>query len=91
MQGITVNVVKTGEVRADNDGERWEKCIFTLDLVGFSKYASSSMPSSIKGKVVKLVRWCCFDWHYKIGVRKTLTDEETKAVLDGVPTSTVYW
>jgi hypothetical protein len=45
----------------------------------------------LAGKEVKLVRWCCHDWHYKTGVKKTLEPDETEAVLKGEPTSTVYW
>ena len=32
---------------------------------------------------VRVVRWCCLDWHYRTGVRATLTREETEAVLGG--------
>lgn len=89
--GIVLNVEKTGETKVI-DGEKWEKCIFTLKIEGFSKRTPDEVvPNKVKGKEVKLVRWCCFDWHYKIGVKKTLEFDETEAVLKGVPTATVFW
>lgn len=82
LQGRVVDVEKTGEIRPDEEGNEWEKCIFTVELTGFSKRTSEEvLPSHLKGKKVKLVRYCCFDWHYKIGVRKTLEPDETEAAL----------
>jgi hypothetical protein len=92
LQGVTLGLIRTGETMLDNEGERWEKCILTVEVRGFSKYAHSPpLPESVKGKLVKIVRWCCFDWHYKTGGRNTLTEEETKSVLDGIPSSGVWW
>jgi hypothetical protein len=45
----------------------------------------------IKGKQIKLLRWCRFDWHYKIGSLKTFEPDETKTILLEKPTVRVYW
>ncbi|MEM2135483.1 MAG: hypothetical protein Q6366_002825 [Candidatus Freyarchaeota archaeon] len=92
LQGTVLNIEKTGEKKKDEEGNIWEKCIFSLELTGFSKRTPhEELPSELKGKKVKLVRWCCFDWHYKTGVRKTLEPEETEAVLKNKPLNSVYW
>jgi len=92
LQGRVLEIEKTGEKRKDEDGNEWEKCIFTLELVGFSKRTPQEvLAEKMRGKRVKLIRWCCFDWHYKLGVRKTLDVDETEAVLGGRPINTVFW
>lgn len=92
LQGKVISIERTGEYITDEEGEKWEKCIFTIELTGFSKRTpNEKIPEEIKGKKVKLVRYCCFDWHYKIGVIKTLEPDETEAVLSGKPTKTVFW
>jgi len=92
LQGWVLDIERTGETVTDEYGEQWEKCIFTVELTNFSKRTSDErIPEKIKGKKVKLVRYCCYDWHYKLGVRKTLEPDETEAVLSGKPTETVYW
>jgi|UniRef100_A0A7C4BB97 hypothetical protein len=84
LQSVVVDVVKTDEFREDEMGNRWRKCIFTVKLVGFSKRTPGErMPDELKEAEVKVVRWCCFDWHYRMGVRITLTPEETELVLKG--------
>ena len=85
-------ISKGRETRVDEEGNRWVKCIFTIRLTNFSKFTKrKEMPERLKGKEVKVVRYCCFDWHYKLGVRKTLDAEETGAVLGGKPIRNVYW
>lgn len=92
LQGRVLEVERTGEKKKDEEGNEWERCIFTLELVGFSKRTPEEvLPERFRGRRVKLIRWCCFDWHYKLGVRKTLDPDETEAVLGGRPTETVYW
>jgi hypothetical protein len=92
LQGKVTDIEKTGESMTDDEGNRWEKCIFTVELTNFSKRTPDEVvPDKVKGKKVKLVRYCCFDWHYKLGVRKTLEPDETEAVLSEKQTSTVYW
>jgi len=92
LQGKVLGISKTAEKNEDDDGNVWEKCIFTVELTGFSKRTPNEVVSpELRGKEVKLVRWCCFDWHYKIGIRKTLEPDETEAVIAGKPTATVYW
>ena len=92
LQGVVLDIERTGETITDEEGEKWEKCIFTVELTKFSKRTPNEMiPENLKGKRVKIVRYCCFDWHYKLGVTKTLEPEETEAVLNGKPSVTVYW
>lgn len=92
LQGRVIDIEKTGESVADEEGLQWEKCVFTVEVSNFSKRTPDEVvPEEIKGKKVKLVRYCCFDWHYKLGVRKTLEPDETEAVLSGKTTDTVYW
>lgn len=92
LKGTVLSVEKTGESKVDEGGQRWDKCIFTLRLDGFSRRTPDErLPPELVGKEVKLVRWCCYDWHYKTGVKKTLEPDETEAVLRGKPSSTVYW
>lgn len=84
LQGIVTNIERTEEVRIDEEGNAWRKCIFTVELVGFSKRTpSEGLPRELKGAKVKVPRWCCFDWHYKTGVKITLTPEESEAILKG--------
>ena len=92
LQGRVLDIEKTGESMTDEDGNRWNKCIFSIELTSFSKRTPDEIiPENLKAKTVKLVRYCCFDWHYKLGVRKTLEPDETEAVLAGKPSETVYW
>jgi hypothetical protein len=91
LQGKVQDINKTGEF-IEKDDEKWEKCIFTVELEKFSKRTPEEIiPEKLKGKRVKLVRYCCFDWHYKIGIMKTLEPDETEAVLNGKTIKTVYW
>lgn len=84
LQGKVLNIEKTGEKKRDENGNLWGKCIFTVELIGSSKRIPSGIiPHELKGKKVKLARWCCFDWHYELGVRKTLGLDETEAVIKG--------
>ncbi|MBS7645798.1 MAG: hypothetical protein QW569_04650 [Candidatus Bathyarchaeia archaeon] len=92
LRGTVLNVERTGESKIDEDGLRWDRCVFTVRIEGFSKRTPDErLPPGLAGKEVKVVRWCCFDWHYKVGVKKTLEPDETEAVLEGKPTPTVYW
>jgi len=92
LQGTVLNAEKTGDTIADEDGDKWEKCVFTIELTNFSKRSPDEIiPETLKGKRVKILRYCCFDWHYKLGVKKTLTIDETGAILANKPTKTVYW
>ncbi|MEM2122116.1 MAG: hypothetical protein QXE79_00600 [Candidatus Bathyarchaeia archaeon] len=92
LRGTVLRVERTGESRIDEEGLRWDRCIFTLRVEGFSKRTpDEKLPPELFGREVKLLRWCCFDWHYKTGVKKTLEPDETEAVLEGKPTPTVYW
>jgi len=92
LQGIVESVERTGEKMVDENGIEWEKCIYTVRLVGFSKRTPEErLPKELEGKRVKLVRWAAFDWHFKLGVRKTLEPDETEAVLRGEKTETVFW
>ncbi|MEM2915082.1 MAG: hypothetical protein QXH91_06770 [Candidatus Bathyarchaeia archaeon] len=92
LQGIVVDITKTGEEMTDDKGNKWEKCIFTVELTNFSKRTPNEvLPESFKGKKVQLIRFCLFDWHFKIGARKTLDNDETEAVLAGKRLKSVFW
>ena len=92
LQGIAINVTKTGETMKDKEGDEWEKCVFTVEITNFSsRTPNEALPEGVKGKKVKLIRFCCFDWHLKLGVKKTLDSDETEAVLAGKQTESVYW
>jgi len=92
LQGIVTDIKKTGESVTDEEGNRWDRCIFTVELTTFSRRTPDEViPENVKGKKVNLIRYCCFDWHYKLGVKKTLESDETEAMLSGKPTKTVYW
>lgn len=84
LQGIVVSITRTGEKKTDSEGNVWEKCIFEVKLTGFSKRTpDKQLPRNLRNAQVRIIRWCCFDWHYKIGVRVTLTPNETQKVLSG--------
>jgi len=91
LKGRVIEVEKTGET-ITKEGETWEKCIFTLEVTRFSKRTPDEVvPDNLKGKKIRLVRHCLYDWHYKLGVEKTLSPEETDSLLRGTPSSTVFW
>jgi hypothetical protein len=91
LKGRVIAIEKTGET-VTREGEPWEKCIFTLEVTRFSKRTPSEVvPENLRGKKVKLVRHCLYDWHYGLGVEKTLSPEETESLLRGKPSSTVFW
>ena len=92
LQGQVVDMTKTGESVTDDEGSKWEKCVFTIELTNFSsRTPNEALPEGIKGKKVNLVRFCCHDWHCKLGTKKTLNPDETDAVLAGKQTEAVYW
>lgn len=79
-----MDIARTDESEADEEGNVWCKCTFTVEIVSFSRRTpSEELPAGLRGARVKLARWCCFDWHYKTGVKITLTPEETERVLKG--------
>jgi hypothetical protein len=91
LKGRIIAIEKTGETRM-RDGETWEKCIFTLEVTRFSKRTPKEVvPNWLKGKKVKLVRYCIYDWHYRLGVEKTLDARETDSLLRKQPSSTISW
>jgi len=91
LKGKVVAVEKTGEA-VTRDGETWEKCIFTLEIVRFSKRTPEEVvPVRLRGKTVKLVRYCLYDWHYKLGIEKTLSPEETESLLQEKQNSATFW
>ena len=92
LQGIVTTVEKTEESLTDKEGIKWKKCIFNVELTNFSRRTpEETLPTKVKGKKVKLIRYCAFDWHYKTGVKKTLEPDETEAVLKEKPLKTIYW
>lgn len=90
LQGICLSVEKTGESMTEDQVE-WYRCVLTVELTEFSKRAGGrALPNSLFGRKINLVRWCSADWHY-YPTRVTLDAEETMAVVDNSPTSSVYW
>ncbi|MBS7656914.1 hypothetical protein KEJ33_03205 [Candidatus Bathyarchaeota archaeon] len=90
LQGKVLNVEKTGDI-IRKDGERWEKCIFTIEITRFSKRTSVEViPEKFKGKKIKIIRYCCFDWHYRTNVLTTLGVNETDIVLKDKVNGIVY-
>ncbi len=81
--GAVSKIEKTGEKVKDNEGFEWEKCVFTLSLKNYSRRTPElELDSRLIGKEVKIIRYCLHDWHYKLGVNKTLLDcKETQEVL----------
>jgi len=91
LKGKVIAIEKTGET-AIIEGETWEKCVFTLEVTRFSKRTPAEVvPSHLAGGKIKLVRHCLYDWHYRLGVEKTLSPEETESVLRGKPSASVFW
>jgi len=89
LQGVVEKIEKTGERKGDEKGTTWEKCVFVVRLKGFSKRTpKEKIPTHLVGKKVKLIRWCAYDWHYRLGVRKTLEPDETETILMEKPTDT---
>jgi len=43
LKGIAVNLEETGETRTDDERTNWHRCIFTVELAGFSSRPSSLM------------------------------------------------
>jgi hypothetical protein len=84
LKGLVLKIEKTGEKVQDSEGVEWEKCVFTVALKGYSRRTPQlELDKKLVDREVKLVRYCAYDWHYKLGVSKTLDPEETEAVLKG--------
>jgi len=84
LRGTILNIERTAEKKKDDEGIVWEKCIFDVKIDGLSKGADNNkaLLKKVIGKKVKVVRWCAFDWHYKIGSKITLEPEEVKSFLE---------
>jgi len=92
LQGTAVNLEETGETRTDDEGTNWHRCIFAVELTGFSsRTPRERLREQSMRKQVKLARWCSQGWHRKLGVLKTLEPDETEAVLKGEKIDTVLW
>ena len=84
LQGTVLEIVKTGKKMKDEGGTEWEQCAFTLKLRGYSKRTPDlTLPHTLRGKKVKISRYCAHEWHYKLNGVKTLTPDETKQVHSG--------
>jgi len=91
LKGRVLAVEKTRET-AVREGETWDKCIFTVEITRFSRRTPEGVvPPELRGKRVKLVRHCLYDWHYRLGTEKTLTPEETETLLQGKQASSIFW
>jgi len=77
LKGIVVKIKKTGRKKRDRRGILWEECIFTVKITKLSRReVGKTIPRELLGKEVKVVRWCCHDWHYKLNVETTLNMDE---------------
>ena len=82
LRGVVTDVKRTEDYFIDEDGREWRKCFFSVQLSSFSKRTKNrKLPKKIDGKVVDVVRYCTFDWHFRVGRFITLTPEETVTVL----------
>jgi len=91
LQGRVVGIEETPDRREDVNGAIWKRSVFTLEITNFSmRTPDLVVPGTIRGRKVKLSRWCCYSWHYNTDIRKTLTEEETEAVLKGQPNKIVF-
>lgn len=82
LRGVVTDVKQTEDFFIDEDGREWRKCLISVKLSSFSKRMKNrKLPKEIDGKVVDVVRFCTFDWHFRVGRFITLTPEETSAVL----------
>jgi len=91
LKGRVLAVEKTGET-AIREGETWDKCIFTVEITRFSKRTPEEVvPLELRGRRVRLVRHCLYNWHYTLGTETTLTPEETETLLQGKQTSSIFW
>jgi predicted GTPase len=82
LKGKVIAIEKTGE-SIRKDGENWEKCIFTLELTSLSEnVVQKQIPASLKGKRVKITRYCFYTWHFMLGIEKTIEPEETEAIFE---------
>ena len=89
---VTSRRVKDRVIAVEKTGETRNECVFTLELTRFSKRTPEEIvPSHLKGKLVKLVRHCLYDWHYALGIEKTFTIEEAENLLQGRQSPTVFW
>ena len=39
--------------------------------------------AALKGKRVKITRYCFYNWHFMLGIEKTIEPEETEAIFKG--------
>jgi len=84
LRGILSRLQRCGEKVRDTDGAEWEKCIFAVSIVGYSRRTPNlELDKRLVGTQVRILRKCSLDWHYKVGAYQTLTPEETEAVLSG--------
>jgi len=91
LKGKVLAIDKTGETTT-KDAETWTRCIFTIEITRFSKRTPyETVPEELKGRKIKLVRYCLYDWHYRLGIEKTLSPHETNCVMQGRQSSTVFW
>jgi len=83
LKGKVVAIEKTGGT-VRKDGECWERCIFTLELTGLSEnLVQKQIPASLNRKRVKITRYCFYNWHFTLGIEKTIEPEETEAIFEG--------
>jgi hypothetical protein len=80
LKGRVIAIEKTGET-AEGRGDLGEVHLYT-EVTRFSKRTPNEVvPDDLKDRKIKLARHCLCDWHYRSGVEKTLSAEETDHLL----------
>lgn len=50
LQGTVLEVEKTGETKKDEEGNTWEKCIFSLELTASQREPPCNPAEQLKGQ-----------------------------------------
>jgi len=81
LRAIVTNVEKTSEKYKNQYDTVWEKYVIEVEIIGASKrFKDEALLQRLIGKRVKIIRWCAYDWHCKIGSRITLDVEELQTL-----------
>jgi hypothetical protein len=77
LRAVVTNVEKTSEKYRDQYDTVWEKCVVEIEIIGASKrFKDETLLQKLTGRRAKIIRWCAYDWHCKVGTRITLDVEE---------------
>ncbi|RLF23273.1 MAG: hypothetical protein DRN15_06745 [Thermoprotei archaeon] len=83
IRGVIVHARPLGETMVDDEGNRWELWEFIVELRSYSKrgLGMRELPQGLKGRQVKVYRWCLYDWHHKEGSWIVLDPDEIKNII----------